>query len=126
MSLLPPRVVEKLMLSITGLAPLEVQVWSPTLVRLTAKLRVWLAAQPVGAAEMSKLACQWLYTLTGAAWAWANQNWWSLNISASRYMAPVLTGAVTVTETTTPVPGGTRVPRSKLWLVNQSDWKREP
>src|SRR6266511_479516 len=107
MSLLPPRVVEKLMLSITGLAPPEVQVWSPTLVRLTAKLRVWLAAQPVGAAEMSNVACQWLYTLTGAAWAWANQNWWSLNISASRYMAPAEVGAVTLMFRVAEAPGGT-------------------
>src|SRR6266508_1731683 len=119
MSLLPPRVVEKLMLSITGLAPPEVQVWSPTLVRLTAKLRVWLAAQPVGAAEMSNVACQWLLTVTPTEPDCGNQNCRLLNIVASRYMAPVLTGAVTVTETTTPVPGGTRVGRSKLWLVNQ-------
>src|SRR6266542_703433 len=107
MSLLPPRVVEKLMLSMTGLAPLEVQVWSPTLVRLTAKLRVWLATQPVGAAEMSKLACQWLLTLTGAAWAWANQNWRSLNISASRYIAPAEMGAVTLTFRVAEAPGAT-------------------
>src|SRR6266511_1798840 len=104
MSLLPPRVVEKLMLSITGLAPAE--------------LRVWLAAQPVGAAEMSNVACQWLLTVTPTEPDCGNQNCRLLNIVASRYIAPVLTGAVTVTETTTPVPGGTRVPRSKLWLVN--------
>src|ERR1051326_9226188 len=98
MSLLPPLVVEKLRSSLTGLEPPGGQVGWPTLVRPTLKVRVWLAAQLEGAAEMSNWACQWLLRTTATEADCLNQNWWSLNIVASRYRAPRRGGAVAVTE----------------------------
>src|ERR1044072_5569295 len=119
MSLLPPLVVEKLRSSLTGLAPPEGQVWSPTLVRPTLKVRVWLAAQLEGAAEMSNWACQWLLRTTATEADCLNQNWWSLNIVASRYIDPVVAGAVTSTLSVTQAPAAGSDGSAKAWLVFQ-------
>jgi hypothetical protein len=46
-------------------------------------------------------------TVTGSDCHCVNQNCWFLNISASRYIEPVVTGAVTVTLMVVLPPGGT-------------------